>query len=220
MNADESMPSTCWFDGRPVSVCRPKFAAVAVPVTWTVSVRAFAWIFTLPVRVSTLAEPPEMVPSAVCSSARVETSPTPVPKTMFRAGFDPIWTVIVWPCEAALCVSRLVGSTVPTEMPNSLTRLGDVLPMAIAWSADVLASTRWPVPSKVAADMPVGSEPAALRRLPVAKPIEVSVVELPASVTGSASAELRTTCPPITEAETPSVPPATPVSTALILLTT
>src|ERR1041385_711355 len=38
MKAVESMPSTCWFDGRPVSVCRPKFAAVAVPVTWIVSV--------------------------------------------------------------------------------------------------------------------------------------------------------------------------------------
>ena len=120
----------------------PKLSAFALPVTWIVSVRLLAPILILPFAVFTLALPPVSEPSAVCSSASVDTWPTPVPNVMVSGGLAPTVMVIVCPCATALCDSRLVGSVVPTERPSSVIRSGDVLVMSIAVSDEVLCSTR------------------------------------------------------------------------------
>ena len=90
-----SSPSTCWFDGSPVSVRMPKLEAVAVPVIWMVSVRLLAPTLMLPLVLSSVAVPPVSVFSAACSSAIVETSPAPVPNAIDNVGFDPTLMSIV-----------------------------------------------------------------------------------------------------------------------------
>src|SRR5665213_513316 len=220
-NVVASLAITVPLAGSAVFVRMPRLLGVTSPPMVMVSVAFEAETERLPA-LSALAVPPERPASAVFSSAIVLTSPTPVPNVIVVVALPPTVTVSVWPCDTALCVSRLVALVVPADRPSSLnTVLLLAPPMLILVLASALVSTSlFDIGSTVAVTPAAAALIAFFTAVALSAGLIVIVVPL-MTMLPPAELKLASDCEPVRTAAASYVKPAAlPMILALALAPT